>query len=130
MINPPMMNRNHELVSINYYYYDLNANEESGLFIDKSMKISNLFFLNLICNLNFLKYILRSLFNDDNTWLFRIQYIVSYYTYRAIKRLKNYCENNIDMGINLDGFEDIFSILDILFQSKLRNCMMYYGLEN
>lgn len=89
-----------------------------------------LVFLHLLCNMNFVKYILRKLFVDDNKWVFRVEYIVTYYTYRALQRLKNYCENNGDIKFDFETASDIFIKGEILFQSNLRNCMMHYGLEN
>lgn len=128
VISPPTINRSHKVTSIDYYY-DLNTNKEKNLFCNDSLKVLNIFFLNLACNLNFVKHILRPLFNDNNIWLFRIEYIVTYYTYRAIQRLKNYCKNNTDLRIDLEEFSDIFRMSNDLFQSKFRNCMMHYGLE-
>ena len=55
--------------------------------------------------MNFVKHILRPLFDDSNMWVFRVEYIVTYYTYRAIQRLKNYCDNNIDLCIDLGGLQ-------------------------
>ena len=89
-----------------------------------------MFFLDLVCNMNFVKHILRPLFDDSNMWVFRVEYIVTYYTYRAIQRLKNYCDNNIDLCIDLGWFTETLSSAKNLFQSKFRNCMMHYGIEN
>ena len=128
-ISPPKVNRLQQGIAIDYYY-DLNTNKKNELFVDNSTKALNLFYLNLICNMNFVKYILRPLFKEDNIWVFRVEYIVTYYTCRAIQRLKNYCENNTDLHINLDEFAEVLDLADVLFQTKLRNCMMHYGLEN
>lgn len=129
VIDPPEVKRLRIGVSIDYFY-DLNTNKNDELFVDNSSKVLNLFFLNLVCNMNFVKHILRPLFDDSNMWLFRVEYIVTYYTYRAIQRLKNYCDNNIDLCIDFGGFTEMFSLAKVLFQSKFRNCMMHYGLEN
>lgn len=128
-IDPPEVKRLHTGVSIDYFY-DLNTNKNDELFVDNSSKVLNLFFLDLVCNMNFVKHILRPLFDDSNMWVFRVEYIVTYYTYRAIQRLKNYCDNNIDLCIDLGGFTEMFSSAKNLFQSKFRNCMMHYGIEN
>ena len=80
--------------------------------------------------MNFVKYILRKFFIDGNKWVFRVEYIVAYYTYRALRRLKNYCENNDDIKLNLEMLNEIFDKGDVIFQSNFRNCMMHYGLEN
>ena len=129
VIDPPEVKRLRIGVSIDYFY-DLNTNKNDELFVDNSSKVLNLFFLNLVCNMNFVKHILRPLFDDSNMWLFRVEYIVTYYTYRAIQRLKNYCDNNIDLCIDFGGFTETFGLAKVLFQSKFRNCMMHYGLEN
>jgi len=80
--------------------------------------------------MNFVKYILRPLFQDGNIWIFRIEYIVSYYTLRAFERLKNYCENNKDITVENEKIYDILKRGELLFTTKLRNCMMHYNLEN
>jgi hypothetical protein len=80
--------------------------------------------------MNFVKHILRSLFTDGNTWSFRIEYIVSYYTLRALERLKNYCDNNSYSSVDIKEIIDILECGENLFQTKFRNCMMHYNLEN
>lgn len=110
------------------YFYDLNTNMNDVLFKDDT-KTLNLFYLNLVSSMNFVKYILRPMFSVSNTWLFRIEYIVTYYTYRALQRLKNYCENNIDIEIDIEELSNLLNIEKGLFQSKFRNCMMHYNIE-
>lgn len=111
-------------------YCDINTNKHTIFFVDNASKELNLFYLHLLCNMNFVRYILRPMFSAENTWVFRVEYIVTYYTFRALSRLKNYCENNSDIITNVDPINEILSSGKDLFQSKLRNCMMHYGLEN
>ena len=98
--------------------------------MEKQPKEINLFFLHLLCNMNFVKYVLRPLFIDGNIWAFRVEYIVTYYTLRGLERLKNYCENNDDISIETEEINKILSQGEKLFKTKLRNCMMHYNLEN
>ncbi len=100
------------------FFNSLNTNKNNELFVDNSSKALNLFFPDLVCNMNFVKHILRPLFDDSNMWVFRVEYIVTYYTYRAIERLKNYCDNNIDMCIDLGGVTETLGSAKKLFQSK------------
>ena len=96
-----MIERNYKSIAINYYC-DVNTNKilkRNKIFLKDQTKEVNLFYLHLLCNMNFVKYILRPLFQDGNIWIFRIEYIVSYYTLRAFERLKNYCENNKDITV-------------------------------
>lgn len=125
----PIIERERKSISINYYC-DINTNKRNNLLSKGQKKEINLFYLHLLCNMNFVKYILRPLFRDGNIWLFRVEYIVSYYTLRALERLKNYTENN--KGITIEGKEiyDILKLGKVLFNTKLRNCMMHYNLEN
>lgn len=111
-------------------YYDINTNKRDILFVDNSSKERNLFYLHLLCNMNFVKYILRPVFPDGNTWVFRVEYIVAYYTFRALLRLKNYCENNDDIVVDINGIKELEITGTDMFQSKFRNCMMHYDLEN
>ena len=62
--------------------------------------------------------------------MFRVEYIVIYYAYRSIQRIKNYCESNMDLSIDLKEFTEVLDLGDGLFQSKFRNCMMHYGIED
>ena len=125
----PIIERTKNTVKINYYC-DVNTNRKNNLFTSNIPKEQNLFFLHLLCNMNFVKHILRPLFADENTWIFRIEYVTSYYTLRALERYKNYCENNCFTSIDMKGIMDILVYKEKLFQTKLRNCMMHYGLEN
>lgn len=109
---------------------DFNTNKDKGFFKDSLNKGLNLLFLNLLCNMNFVKYVLRELFDDDNTWVFRVEYIVTYYTFRAIEKIKNHSENNKDTRVDVDEINIIMKSGEGLFVSKFRNCMMHYDLEN
>lgn len=127
-----MIERNYKSIAINYYC-DVNTNKilkRNKIFLKDQTKEVNLFYLHLLCNMNFVKYILRPLFQDGNIWIFRIEYIVSYYTLRAFERLKNYCENNKDITVENEKIYDILKRGELLFTTKLRNCMMHYNLEN
>lgn len=125
----PIVEREYITTSVNYYY-DINTNKNNSLLPKGQSKQINLFYLHLLCNMNFVKYMLRPLFKDDNIWTFRVEYIVSYYTLRALERLKNYCENNKDITIDTKEINNILNKGELLFVTKLRNCMMHYNLEN
>ena len=125
----PIIERERQSISINYYC-DINTNKENVLFLKTQKKEISLFYLHLLCNMDFVKYILRPLFRDGNIWVFRVEYIVSYYTLRALERLKNYTENNNDITADTKAICDILKQGRLLFTTKLRNCMMHYNLEN
>ncbi len=127
-ISPPKISRKLKEINIEFFY-NLNTNRFDELFLDNSSKILNLFYLNLVCSLNFIKLILRPLLADDNQWLFRIEYVVTYYAYRAIQRLVNYCENNEDLQIEIEQYKELLNLSENLFQTKFRNCMMHYGIR-
>lgn len=110
------------------YYYDINTNKKNALFSKNNPKELNLFYLNILCNMNFVKLILKPLFSKGNTWIFRVEYIVTYYSFRALERLKNYCENNREVNIDLQEITELQREAKGLFQSKFRNCMMHYDL--
>lgn len=127
--NFPIIERERKSISINYYC-DINTNKRNNLLFKGQKKEINLFYLHLLCNMNFVKYILRPLFLDGNIWVFRVEYIVSYYTLRALERLKNYTENNKDITIESKELYDILKLGKVLIKTKVRNCMMHYNLEN
>lgn len=85
-LGQPAVVRINDIITIKNYY-DINTNKHNMLFVDNAFKERNLFYLHLLCNINFVKYILRPLFPDGNTWTFRVEYIVTYYTLRALLRL-------------------------------------------
>ena len=126
-IPSPNSHRTENTVSITKYF-DLNTNKENKFFIDNGSKELNLLYVHLMCNMNFVRCILRSLFTDNSTWLFRIEYIVTYYTYLSLKDLKNHCDNNDDISLEKRKIEEILEFGKPLFQSKFRNCMMHYNL--
>ena len=128
-LEQPVVDRPTTAITIKNYY-DINTNKHNAIFVNHVSKELNLFYLHLLCNMNFVKHILRPLFPDGNTWAFRVEYIVTYYTFRALQRLKNYCENNDDVVIDSKGIGEIEGAGNELFQSKFRNCMMHYNLEN
>lgn len=125
----PFIGRKQSNVKINYYY-DINTNQNNKLLSESVPKEINLFFLHLLCNMNFVKHILKPLFINGNKWIFRIEYIVSYYTMRALERFKNYCENNHYAFMDMEEITRILAHGEKIFQTKLRNCMMHYNLQN
>lgn len=125
----PVIERKRKSISINYYC-DINTNKRNSLLLKGQKKEVNLFYLHLLCNMNFVKYILRPLFRDGNMWVFRVEYVVSYYTLRALERLIKYTENNKDITVESKEIHDILKAGELLFKTKVRNCMMHYNLEN
>lgn len=110
------------------YYCDINTNRKNNFFQGASKEL-NLFFLHLLCNMNFVKHVLRTLIIDGNTWLFRVEYIVSYYTLRALERFKNHYENNKGRCVKTEELIKIINEGETIFKTKLRNCMMHYSVE-
>lgn len=125
---PSIIERTNNKVEIQYYY-DLNTNKKNLIFLNNSKDLS-LFYLNLVCSINFVRYILEPLFLSDNNWLFRVEYIVTYYTYRALERLSNYCENNNDIIVDRDALMSVLDLDFAIFDSKLRSSMMHYGIKD
>lgn len=128
-LSTPAVERRIISTSINYYC-DINTNKNKKLFSPECSKEMNLFFLHLLCNMNFVKFVLKPLFAENNTWMFRVEYIVSYYTLRALERFKNHCDNNKNICVETKEISDILKQGEKIFNSKLRNCMMHYSLEN
>lgn len=128
-LDVPNIDRKQVGIKINYFY-DINTNLKNGLFKHDIPKDVNLFFLHLLCSMNFVKHILRALFADGNKWAFRIEYIVSYYTLCALERFKNYHTSIPYSVIDMRGVTNILAYKHKLFHTKVRNCMMHYNLEN
>lgn len=115
-------------VKINYYC-DINTNKKNILFLQDTPKEQNLFLLHLLCSMNFVKNILRPLLIDGNIWMFRVEYIVSYYTLRALERFRNHYINNEDKCVEIEELIKILNDGKKIFKTKLRNCMMHYSIE-
>lgn len=129
VISSPEIVRTQSGVQIEYYC-DLNTNKDNKQFFTTQNKTLNLFYLNLLCSLNFVKYILRPLFSDENIWLFRIEYVVTYYTYKSFQRLKNHCDYDEKLKLDLQEFMNELNQYSDIFKSTFRNCMMHYKIEN
>lgn len=124
----PIIERFQKSAKINYYC-DINTNKKNILFLKNTSKELNLFFLHLLCNMNFVKCILRPLFMDGNIWMFRVEYITSYYTLRALERFKNYYESNKYKHFETEELLEIHKEGEKIFKTQLRNCMMHYNLK-
>lgn len=127
-LNYPIIERLQSSVKIDYYY-DINTNRKNKIYLQNTSKELNLFFLHLLCNMNFVKYILRSLFIDGNIWTFRVEYVTSYYTLRALERFKNYYESNKYKCVETKELVEILKKGEKIFKTQLRNCMMHYNLK-
>lgn len=126
--NYPTIERFKKSIKINFYY-DMNTNRKNKLFLQNTSKELNLFFLHLLCNMNFVKYILRPLLIDGNTWTFRVEYVVSYYTLRALERFKNYYDSNKYKCVETEELIEILKEGEKIFKTQLRNCTMHYNLK-
>lgn len=112
------------------YYDDFNTNK-NNFFNAVIGKDINLFMLHILSNINFVKYVLESLFIDENLWMFRIKYITVYHAYLGLKKLKAHIENNrIELAYLDNSITPILKNGEILFASRFRNCMMHYNMEN
>lgn len=112
-----------------FFYEDINTNR-NNFFNSHLEKDENLFLLHMLCNINFVKYVLCPLFAKDNLWLFRIKYIVIYHAYMGIDKIKGYIKNN--RAEKSDMWSDAECIIEEgenMFVSKFRNCMMHYNLN-
>lgn len=112
------------------FYCDQNTNI-SKFFSSDYEKDVNLFLLHILCNIGFVKYLLEQVVPNTNPWIFRIKYIVTYYSFLGVKKLKAHIENNF-----LNTYEPLIREIkvisetgNILFTSKFRNCMMHYDLS-
>lgn len=112
-----------------FLYKDINTNK-NNFFNSNLEKDENLFLLHVLCNINFVKYVLCLLLEKDNLWLFRIKYIAIYHAYMGIVKIKGYMKNNRTEKLDLWNDSDcIIEEGENIFVSKFRNCMMHYNLN-
>ena len=115
-------------ISIDWYadYNTDNYKEYAGAINNKHHTI---LYLNVLCGLNFVRHVLKPMFDDNNNWMLRIEYINTYYCHRALKRFSDY---HVSKKL-LHKDNEISRILETgseLFNTSFRNCMMHYNLED
>lgn len=124
---PEIYRKNHEIEIP--FYCDFNTNTKNKMIKYDIPKEINILFLHLLCSLNFVKHVLSGLFYPGNTWIFRIQYITTYYAFYALGKLNNHLYNNPDSGIDVSSIEILLDEGKALFLTDFRNCMMHYDLQ-
>lgn len=115
---------------IKWRYMDINTNTELFFFKNEYEKDVNLYMLHIISNIGFVKYILSRKLTKSNLWFFRVQYIITYYSYMGMKKLCNHLEETRGDSVFVLEMKNIINEGKDLFLSKFRNCMMHYGVEN
>lgn len=112
-----------------FHYADINTNR--SLFFNSFYKKDvNLFMLHIVSNLGFVSYVLEKVVGRNNPWLFRTKYLVTYYSFLGLHKLKQHLENETlyDAGDLIKAITRVVDSKDKLFLSKFRNCMMHYDL--
>lgn len=111
------------------HYFDINTNKAQHIFDDRNTKDISLLFLYLLSNMNFVEVVLKSMLESDNTWLFRIRYIVNYYTIIALQKYNNYCNSNkLENHLEIE-IDKLLTYSNNLFSSDFRSCMMHYRIN-
>lgn len=111
------------------FYADINTNNTKFFSCEFSKDI-NLFMLHTLCNINFPKYILVTLLEKNNLWLFRVEYISIHYAYIGMQKLKGHLQNQKPKMTNfINELESVILNGKHLFESDFRNCMMHYDLS-
>lgn len=111
------------------YSIDTNTNRKHNIFRTPYKKDINLNILNMLSTIGFVNNYISSLLPKDNLWLFRIRYIVTYYSLLGIEKIRNHLVNNYDKeDILVQKSEKYISMRSSLFKSDFRNCMMHYNL--
>lgn len=111
------------------YYIDINTNRKHNIFITPYKKDVNLNILNILSTIGFVNNYLSRLLPQNNLWLFRIRYIVTYYSLLGIEKMRNHVINNYGKENFLVTESEKYIIMrSSLFKSDFRNCMMHYNL--
>lgn len=118
---------------VEIFYKDMHT-DNLGL-IDGLDKSQILFLIHTLATLNGVKNLLSTILPQENTYLFRIKYIVTYYAYCGLEKFKNNIINkNIDCSSEM---KDLINLIDEIkadqgcyFNGDFRSCMMHYGLKN
>lgn len=112
------------------YFYDFNTGKRGTLFDNGYDKYTNIAYLNLLSMINFVSYCLRPLLDEENPWIFRIEYIITYYVHKALSSINNHYKSNSIEPQEVVLLESLLSDSEDLFKTAIRNCMMHYGLED
>ena len=115
-------------LSIKIKYKDLNTNKL--FFKNTSVKYINLYILHIMCNLNFVYYIIKKYDRNDYGLFMRIYYITYYYSITKMNNLENYMNSNNIFINKLNSVFKLLSSIDSYMNSDFRSCMMHYEFSN
>ena len=77
-----------ELEMSMYGYIDLNTNRNNKFFNETFDKESNLIMLQVLSSIGFAEHIFFYSLPKNNQWLMRVEYVVAYYTWLSLKKIK------------------------------------------
>ena len=108
------------------YYYDTNTHKADRFFLRSTNIDENLLLITLVCNVNFVLYILNGLLGRSNSFLFRIKYVVAHHATIALDRLRKHLLISENSIIDINKLSEICDEAKQLANPILRNCMMHY----
>jgi len=115
------------------FYKDMHTDKlELANGLDKNQ---TLYLFHTLSSLNGVKNLLSNILSMENTYLFRIKYIVTYYAYCGLAKFaRNITNENKNITPEI---EDLIIIINAIesdkktyFDTNFRSCMMHYGLKN
>ena len=118
---------NNNPIRLKIKYKNLNTNT---LFKNTNYKYINLYILHILCNLNYVYYVVQKIDKNEYGLFMRIYYITYYYSIAKLENLKNYITSN---NINSNELDTIFEFLPSISSfkdSEFRSCMMHYEFNN
>lgn len=119
-----------ESKEIQMYYCDIKTNI-NGFFLPEYEKDMSLVLLHMLCNMNFVKYMIGQILPHDNLWVFRLKYITMHNVWQGLTRLKAHVDNTESVDLVLSQkLSSVTEDLNRMFPSDFRNCMMHYDMKN
>ena len=118
---------------IRVFYKDMHTDNLELL--DGLDKAQTLFIIHTLSSLNGIKNLLSTILPWENTYLFRIKYIVTYYAYCGLAKFtKNMTTQNKNITPEIEVLINIINAVEsnkkAYFNMNFRSCMMHYGLKN
>lgn len=111
------------------YYLDINTSREKLIFNLENGLDVNMYLLHMYSWLGYVRNVLCKELMPNNNWLIRMKFIAIYNIERGLSTLKRYYNGQKEIPGIIHKIKDKEIDWKIQAYTKLRNCMMHYGLE-
>lgn len=111
------------------YYLDINTSREKLAFNPENDFDMNIYLLHMYSWLGYVRNVLNKELSPDNNWLIRMKFVGVYNIERGLSTLDRHYNGHKETPPIIHKIKDKGPGWRIKTYTKLRNCMMHYGLE-